>query len=112
MAGATQYLTLVPDVRSDRAYTVSFDPAQLLGAAGQAFAVPPDLAFSTARRFVVLKATPPDGAQVPSVTRLQFTFSTPAAERASEVYGVSLAAAGQQLDIMTLMLSSDRRHCR
>ncbi|MCS6915655.1 MAG: hypothetical protein RMK29_12610 [Myxococcales bacterium] len=105
---AAQVLTIVPDVRSGRDYLLVLDHGFLQTEAGQRFEVPPPLRFRTARRFVVLRAEPPDGAQVPLVSLIRLWLSSVAHERPSRAYGVTVTSGGVQQEV-DARLSANRR---
>lgn len=105
---AAQALTILPDVRSGRDYLLVLDRGFLETEDRQRFEVPPPLQFRTARRFAVLRAEPPDGAQVPVVALVRLWLSSVAHERPSGIYGVVVTSGGAQQEVST-QLSANRR---
>ncbi len=92
-----QELTLTPDLRSGRSYTLRLDASQLTTDDGQSFQVPPVLTFETARRFQVVRADPPGSAPVKDLTQIRLYFSSPISPRISGQYGITLMSGNAPL---------------
>lgn len=97
--GTAQELTLSPDLRSDRTYSIYLDPSRLQSADGQRFAPILPFRFRTAARFVVTRTDPPAGARRPVIDLVRIFFSSPANMRVTS-YGVGLRSGGKPLSTL------------
>lgn len=107
--GTGMLLTLIPDLRSAKDYSIFFDTTRFLASDRQRFLMPPELPFRTARRFVVLSSTPGSMKSVPMADRVRLSFSSPVQVRFGG-YGVHLRSCGAPMDVpLDVELSSDGR---
>jgi hypothetical protein len=105
--GTVQELTLSPDLRSDRTYSIYLDPSRLQSADGQRFAPILPFRFRTAPRFIVTRTDPPAGASRPVIDLVRVFFSSPANMRVTS-YGVRLRSGGKTLSALVALKSGGR----